>query len=570
MLEQTLSAALGQLCLADDPLSEGKPESIAFDFSPTLQTHFRQIIGFAFLHLGKIKMNATTELGVALQILNIRLGHYFKDPKALASGHALLAPIDLRKQLCQQLTAIVARIATDEPLLTKIINHDVLRQCLSALCLLQAYFTHEETVDSCLSASHFDLNTVQKKIFLARSTFKRIDSYPVQYQDPILEQQLISLKRVLLQKIYILECLYIPDTLGFKELQFHIDRKNALAKVKQTPYSAELIYHFDAYQQHAVDQVVVTKLIERMRLIKDEQLPRTQFIIDVLGVGHAMVIDVALNKHTGSLDMICVDSACLGFQADFLKQLLSGLAAQGMVNTRTVAIQTGLLKDYHSCYTLSLALSSELAKHTVDHLLADEAIPQPTFLRSHGSSAESALANVHWRDVTALGKKVVMMGQSFTEMKTNLLKMFPQDTKIVDGMIRDLKNAYGMGEKLDSLGTATHEKSYSHLKRASLRQKTTQNPYADLTTSKVLTKVNSTEIDQALRRLAAGFGPCRDMRFLVESHPDMIDKPNASGFTALYFAHKNGKLGRAFHLEKALASKTDEKQKTQRTYSHKF
>src|SRR3990167_7114160 len=83
----SLSAAFGQLRLADDPLIEGKPELIAFDFTPELQTHFKQVIGFAYLKWGMLPLNNQTTLGEALKYFNIRLGQYLKDPNALAAGH---------------------------------------------------------------------------------------------------------------------------------------------------------------------------------------------------------------------------------------------------------------------------------------------------------------------------------------------------------------------------------------------------------------------------------------------------------------------------------------------------
>lgn len=557
MLEQTLSAAFGQLRLADDPLIEGKPELLAFDFAPELQTHFKQVIGFAYLKWGMIPLNNQTTLGVALKYFNIRLGQYFRDPAALAADHAELAPKELIHQICSQLTAILERVILDKTLMGIIVNDPMQRKCLAELCLLQAYFVHEDVVNRCSSEIIESSISIQKKIFLSRSAFKRIDTYPIEYANKALEEQLIGLKRSLLQHIYILETLYIPDTLGHKELQFHIDRKNALAKLKNSNYYAELIFNRDAYLQHAVDQTVVKALIERIKLIRDEQLPRTQFIVDVLGVGHAMVVDVDLNKETDTVDIICVEPACLGFQADFLTQLHIGLVSQGLPNTRTIAVQASLLKDYHSCYTLSLALSSELAKCSFDRLLSRKEIPQPTFLRGHDSDAESPLAKVTWRDITALGKKVVMMSQSFTDMRANLLKMFPTQANKLDDMIKDLKRNYGLGEKFVSLGNATHEKSFSHIKRAALRQKTTSDPFSDLTVPKVLAKNGSKTVEQTLRLLAAGAGPCRDMQFLLQAHPEVIDQVGAaSGRTALHFAYDKGKLGRAYYLEKAGADQT--------------
>lgn len=557
MSSSSLSAAFGQLRLADNPLIEGKPELLGFDFTPELQTHFKQVISYAYLKWGMHTLENQVPLAQALKYFNIRLGQYFRDPNALAAGHDELAPKELIHQICSQLTAILERVILDKTLMAQITSDPTQRKCLADLCLLQAFFVHEDVVNHCLSEKIESSVSIQKKILLARSAFKRIDTYPIEYANKALEEQLIGLKRSLLQHIYILETLYIPDALGYKELQFHIDRKNALAKLKQNNYYAELIFNRDAYQQHAVDQTVVQTLIEGIKRIKNEEQPRTQFIVDVLGIGHAMVVDVALNNQTSTLDIMCIEPACLGFQADFLTQLLNGLTIQGIPNTRTIAIQAGLLKDYHSCYTLSLALSSELAKCSFDRLLSRKEVPQPTFLRGHESGAEPRLAKVSWRDITVLGKKVVMMAQSFTDMRANLLKMFPTQAEKLDDMIKDLKLNYGLGERFESLGNATHERSYSHIKRAALRQKTTSDPFSDLSVPIVLAKNGSKTVEQTLRLLAAGAGPCRDMQFLLQAHPEVIDQVGvASGRTALHFAYDKGKLGRAYYLEKAGADQT--------------
>jgi len=554
MLDQPLTQAFGQLRLANDPLSEGTVNLLAQDFSPLLKDYIKQAISFAYLQWAALPLAPLPNFSEALKMINIRLGQYFNDPKA--SILAPLSPSALRKFLSNMLLMILVHLDNDAILTKDVTIREKQNKCIAQFHLLHALLTHEFVTDLCLQNPTPDLTTIRKQILVARNSFKKIDLHPIVYENAELEQELTQLKRVLLHKIYVLECLYIPNTLGFKELQFHINRKNQLATLKQSAYHAELIFNPNTYRQHSVDQSVIKELIEKIKCIKNKLQPRTQFIIDVLGMGHAMVVDVGFNEQSNQIEIICVEPACLGFQADFLTQLSSELSRQGVKNTQTIAIQAGLLKDHFSCYTFSLVLSSEIAKWSLQNLQKQLPCEQPSFLRGHSSATQAPLENVTWGDVTVLGKKVVMMDQSYSEMRMNLHTLLPDQVGKLDVVIEDFRNSYGISGKVEALNkNEANEQSYIHVKRTALQQKTTQDPFSDLTTHNVLAKVKAQTPGIALRRLASGFGAARDMRFLLSKHAEVIDEPSEkTGKTALHFAYHHGKVSRAYHLEKAGAS----------------
>ncbi len=559
MLSPALITALEELRLQEANLVEGEVGLLSHEFSSTLKKHIKDVISFAHLNWSKLSFAVPPDLGHALIMLNRYVGFYFDVPEL---KNELKPPKEqLLENLDRLLLMIIARLL-DEEIAPQIKADPQLHKCFADLCLLHAYFAHEFLAQRCLAIPQMNEEErllVNKAILIARQSFKRIDTSPITYANPVIAQEMAVLKQKLLHKLYVLECLYHPNAFGFKEMQFHLNRKNTLSRERQSGYHGELIFNPNAFTQHQIDQQVLQALIEKIERIKNKQQPRTQFIVDILGIGHAMVLDVVYDSIKDQVQIINVEPACMSFQATFLKQLIAGLKNR-KINPATIAIQTGLLKDYHSCYTFSYALSSVVSQLSFATLLEAKEIPQPDFLHIGERITTDKVANVAWRDVSALGKKAVMMGQSFSEMKENLLKLFPGKLQEVEGMIKDLKQSYGMGKILRySIQTEAHEGSYIHLKRHSLRQKTKADPYADITVASVLERMNVKTPGMALRRLASGFGRSRDLVFLSKIHPEVLDEQSEkTGKTALHFAYDKGKLNRAYHLEKAGASLTIE------------
>lgn len=547
----TLLANMG-LDEAQD-LNEGTVSAISFRFSPTLHKHFQQVIGFAHRQWGHLSFPVPPNLGVALNHLNRLLGEYCEDPALKDAPKS--KPEELRKKLSFVLLTIVKRLIEDKALLLTIHDDEQKRKCLAELSLLNAYFCHENIVDNHrLTPPQNDEERLKmnKLILVARTSFKRIDLYPFEYVNPAIQTELAGLKRILLQRIVTLECLYNPNALGFKEIQFHLNRKNATAAKRKTAYHGELVFNRDAFTQHQIDSRVLSRLLEKIASIKEGEQPRTQFIVDILGMGHAVVLDVSYNKANDQIEMINVEPACMAFQAEFLKQLIANLTARG-IKSQTIAIQCSLLKDHYSCYTFSFALTSVVSQLLFEDLLKNPPVEQPQFWQGLEMRTLPKVDGVTWRDITVLGKKAVMMGQSFSDMRANLLKLLPVKPEQVDVQINDLKKSYDLTGAVPSLSQdETHERSYIHHRRHSLRQKTKPDPFSDLTVESLLGRLGAKTPGIALRRLASGFGSGRDLAFLLSKHPEVIDEQSeTSKLTALEFAYKNHKLSRAFKLIKA-------------------
>ncbi|MGE3319871.1 MAG: hypothetical protein AB7I18_11315 [Candidatus Berkiella sp.] len=548
------TTALEQLSLEETPnLNEGQISHLSFTFSPMLHKHFQQVIGFAYKQWGNLSFPVPPNMGVALNQLNRLLGEYVNDPALKDTPKS--PPQELRKKLNYLLLMVVTRLINDEPLMRTITEDKQQRKCLAELSLMHAYFCHENIVDNhqlTPPQNDVELLKMNKLILTARSSFKRIDLYPFEYANPAIETALVELKRTLLQRIVSLECLYNPNALGFKELQFHLNRKNALARKRNTAYYGEFIFNRDAFTQHQIDARVLSELLKKITDIKEGRQPRTQFIVDILGMGHAVVLDVGYNEAKDQIQMVNIEPACMAFQAEFLKQLIAKLTARG-IKSQTVAIQGSLLKDHYSCYTFSFALSSVVSQISFDALLESPQMEQPAFWQGLKMITLPEIEGVTWRDVTVLGKKAVMMGQSFSDMRANLLKLMPGKSEQVDVQINDLKKSYGLTGAVPNLSQdETHERSYIHHKRHSLRQKTKPDPFSDLTVPNLLARLGAKAPGVALRRLAAGFGSGRDLAFLLSKHPEMIEQTSEStGQTALHYAYNNKKFSRAFKLEEA-------------------
>ncbi len=554
----TLNHAFEQLNLQSNDLREGTV-TLLDPLSPKVLDHFVTILDVAIHFWGKLDLptpnGSMTSMALAFYSLKVRTSEYFQyanrfdatDPKA----------ITLRNLTSDILMRVILRMQKDKTLFNAILQNPHHTKCFADLCLLHACMAYEHVAAQCLASApieHEQIAQVTQQILISRTAFKLSDRHHVPYSDAALQTVINQLKHDLLRKLTIIDSLYNPNAMGFKELQFHIDRKNLLATQKQSGFHGELIFNQDTFSQHSIDMIVLAKLIAKIQAIKDQTQPRTQFIVDVLGNGHAMLVDVSYNTTNHAVEILCVEPACLGYQATFLQKLLVALTQAEVTTRNVIAIQTNLLKDYNNCYTFSLALGSAISQVPFSRFQQQPLVAQPQFLCGDKITSLPVTPEVTWRDVTALGKKVVMMGQSFTEMKINLRKLFPTiEEKIIDGYIRDLQASYLLKENVFAL--PDHESkcfSYIHSRRHSLRQRASDNPYADLQAEFILAKMKATSPGQALRRLAAGFGASRELEYLLSAVPGVINEASeTTGRTALHFAYVNNKLGRAFHLEKA-------------------
>ncbi|MCS5710785.1 hypothetical protein [Candidatus Berkiella aquae] len=550
-----LEQAFSQMTLKTDDSLEETIELITPSISKPLAFYFGRSIGAANKQWGQLSFKIPPNMSMAFTSLFQTFGLYVSGtlPKELLPAK--------REHLCHLLVHIIARLEDDETLFSTILNDPAQQQCFGDLCLLHTIFTYESIAALYSHAPLASNLTVKersaliKALDITRAGFKRADRYQLPLSDEALNIELTAFKQKLLNQFYRLESCYHPNAFDFKEMQFHIERKNNLSRQRQGKFHAELIFNQQTHTQRKIDQTVLQSLLKKIQSIHNALQPRTQFIVDILGQGHAMVLDVSKNVETQCLEIICAEPACLAYQAQFLENLLLELN-KAQISTAVIAIQTNLLKDYNSCYTFSLALSGEISKLTFAELAKKDPVAQPCFLRNRDQVVLPPIEGVTWRDVTALGEKAVMMGQSFTEMKGNLLKLNSGQTKKVDTLIADLKMLYALPPTaFASPDNQEQQYSYIHARRHSLRQRASDDLYSDLNVEAVLAKMKTTLPGQALRRFASGFGSKRQMAFLMEKYPVVLDEiSETTGRTALHFAYANHKLSRAHLLEQAGAS----------------
>ncbi|MBS0287327.1 MAG: ankyrin repeat domain-containing protein [Proteobacteria bacterium] len=338
--------------------------------------------------------------------------------------------------------------------------------------------------------------------------------------------------------------------LGFNELQFHIDRKNKQSEQEQSDYHAKLIYSPAPTSIKEIDAHCMEALVTEVVKIARGEAKRTQFIVDPNGQTHALALDVSWNPNTGQLEMICVESSILIAQYNFILELSTRLMARG-IRHQILAIQGDLQKDMSSCYTFAYIFSRMLSKLTFAQLNNKSKIPQPSFSLGQGPIACPLLReNVQWLDVTALGERAVKMGHSYTDMRKNLLKIYPHQEKEVDQKIAQWKSCY----EVESLT------GYTTYRRQSLRLKAIGKPLDGITMEKIYAHTKTTTPGHALRRLAAGWGPLREMRYLLNAHAEVINELGTKeGKTPLDWANQNKQMHRAKILKEAGALTASEK-----------
>ncbi len=480
IVELFLVAGLSRLTLGpktpqdnlESLLKEGEVSFLDLTKLARFREGIQASIMFAFKNWGNLSFVMSSNMAPAIQSLAIRTEQYFRNDSQNPDQNKI------RSLNTQILMAIIVRLQSEPKLFTKIVADPKKKQCFADLCLLNAFFAYEMVASKCLlnqTQTHEQRHQICKEIVVSLTALKRSDFFHEALSDQDLEREVLELRRELSRKIYILQCLYNPNYMGFKELQYHIARKNQLSKSSKGTYHAEVIFNQDISHFYSIDVEVLNKLLKQVKQIKEGRQPRTQFIVDVLGQGHAMLVDIGYSVTKNKLEVICVEPACLVFQANFLKSFLSGVASNQLGDVDVIAIQSELLKDYSSCYVFSLALSGEVSKLSFDEVKKGKTVSQPKFTNGYEEFLLEPMNGVLWKDISALGVKVIMMGQSTTLMKHKLLTLFPNQAEKVDNVIKDLLSDYHLEDKIFVLPDEVEKKkSYIHARRYSLRQKLSQ------------------------------------------------------------------------------------------------
>ena len=360
-----------------------------------------------------------------------------------------------------------------------------------------------------------------------------------------------------------------PDQQLFpEEVLFHIERKNTKARQFGGTFNGKLIVNHESENMVKMDLNCIKKLHTEMQSIKSGKEPRTQFIVFVCGNnGHVIPFDVAYNQKDKQFEIICIESASQKLQYDCLNALIP-IMEENSEKFQIVALQCRIQKNKQGCSVYSIALANESSKLSFSELKNYKPQLQKTeqdgivFYNNAGKDPSlkdlSSLKNVTWVPVAALGLKAILMGQSTSEIKQRLEQI--KHPKMDDTMQNWFK-AFDVNQE--------KQKSYFNYHEFSLKQKFLKTPFQGLTVESVFEKVRAKQgeevnEDLALRRLAAGFGPYREMEFLVlelEKRNELkrLDTPGGTkskSRTPLHLAIINGNVSRACLLV-SKGAKTD-------------
>jgi hypothetical protein len=171
-------------------------------------------------------------------------------------------------------------------------------------------------------------------------------------------------------------------------------------------------------------------------------------------------------------------------------------------------------------------------------LSASTNVPQPMFMNGRETIACAQLSKVIWRDVVALGQKVMMMDQSAQGMAHLLKPYYENNEGHLEKMIKGFLESYQLPPTVPVYLTSNAQQTYIHARRYHLRQRLKANPYHDLSFS-------ASQVSMLLGHKAMGVGPQREFEALLNQHPDKINERNPSdGSTPLHWAYKTDSKNR--------------------------
>ncbi|MGE4349692.1 MAG: hypothetical protein AB7D28_07995 [Candidatus Berkiella sp.] len=368
--------------------------------------------------------------------------------------------------------------------------------------------------------------------------------------------------------------------LEVNELNTLVEKRNTIEERMFRNTKARVIFTPELKWAQRLNPSALAELIHIIQEIQTGNLPRQQIALYLShSVGHAITLDISKNNNSQKIEIIALESTCNWQFVDALQKITDALT-KSEIKHNIIACQTGLQKDGMSCTAYVLCFLSLLAKTSFQELSQKTASfhTQPDFFISSqlGSQSMSTIPNVRWFDVTALGKKAVMMGQSFTKMRSDLQKLFPDlEHKKIEAMITDLKRHYNIDSKEIS--------SYIDYKRREYKAIASGQPFKHISWDGIAAKLTGTSQkipptrEVALRRLAAGFGTAQELEYLISSMEELslsCQDSGEKGYTPLHHAVKNAKEKRAFLLlssgaDPDIADKTPE-HKTARQYAEEL
>lgn len=351
-----------------------------------------------------------------------------------------------------------------------------------------------------------------------------------------------------------------------RQLQFHLLRKKQLQQARGGVYNGQMVINPESTFLFQIDPKCIEILSTSIAEIHQAKKPRTQHIVYVHGHenAHSLCIDAEKNPQTGQIEMLCMESAFVYSQWHFLQKLTEKLSTQ-RIPYHIYACQAGIQKSPNHCILFAFVLSGEIAKVSYDSLRKVKPLDDLEFVHTWRVGTNKRiklselpkLCSVTWLPVTAFGEKIIKMGQSITEMRKRWLLLDPNE-KAVDAKIEELQKLYEIDR----------EKKFYYMEHrlVSLFMKFMKTPGKDLDETQIFKKLKKDPKEPitralALRRLAAGQGPKRDMDFLIQRMTtlEINEQGQGSGKTALHWSLAKGHLNRALLLleHKANASIQD-------------
>lgn len=466
------------------------------------------------------------------------------------------------------LTSTMLSRYQDNPEFRKILAYYLLKSATNAYNATALYYKEDHSPDSihrCHEVLCFVYSLLNVCEFLCPEAIE---------QDPYLEKT----HRILLENfIEAKKELQPQDTmLEPEDLNFLIEQKNTIAKQMNRETLASVIYTPEIKWAQRLNPSALAELLQIIQELRTGSKSRQQVALYLShAAGHAIVLDISMNPDKEKLEIIALESTNNWQFMDVLQKITDALT-EAHIKHDIIACQTNLQKDGMSCTAYVLCFMSLLAK-TSFHELSQKAElfrTQPECLVSSqlGLRSLPTIPHVRWLDVTAFGKKAVMMGQSFAQMRSDLQRLFPSlASKELEKMMSELKRRYDIDGKEIC--------SYIDYKRRQFKAIALEQPFKYIsweTIAKKLTGPSQIAPTQevALRRLAAGFGPVQELEYMISSMQGLsLSCPDSgeNGYTPLHHAVKNSKEKRTFLLLNAgadpdIADRTAE-QKTARQYA---
>ncbi|MBS0287347.1 MAG: hypothetical protein JSR17_08630 [Proteobacteria bacterium] len=296
------------------------------------------------------------------------------------------------------------------------------------------------------------------------------------------------------------------ENMSARRLALLMEAKNNTNAEFGISFHGELIVNSNSYHLVNFDEGAFTQFVQKCALIQQRKQPRTQFVNYIHGTaGHVLAFDVSVSE-TGTLQIICVESAQEAKQYHYLKKLVGFLSAKN-IPFAVLACQAELQRDLSTCAVFAYALCGVLSKTSFEALSKDAKVEQPSFgSRFTEVQQLPPLPFVQWFHVTKLGYKAILMSQSFTSMQANLQLMGVKEHDI-STKVTQWKLWYDMDD--------ASRKTYIDHRVKMMGLKLQGQPLANVLLDEILRKTKAKDVFQALRRLSAGFGPKRLLEALL-------------------------------------------------------